>query len=316
MLAAAGPSLAAPKPKAPAKPAAKAAAKPAAKAKLPAGVVATVNGNAIKQSDVSERMWREMGQQEVDREVNKTIVRLEAKKRGITVDKKKIDGEYYTQKQRFITSPGKTAKDWTDFIAHYGEANLRDDLTIQLLATAIGEQEASKTTLTAAEKQTATDTLERDAHQVHAKHILVGVGAQFNNRTDEDAKKRVDEAMAKLNGGAKWDDVAKEYSDDASNKNNGGDLGFFTRGQMVKEFEDAAFALKAGEMTKEPVKTSFGYHIIKVEEVKDTPVTQAAKDKAIADALAQKKEQAKSPSVWFNKVRANYKIVEQMPYEK
>lgn len=339
-LTAAAPAFSAPKPKAPAKaapkPAAKATAKPAPKpataapaksaapaakpaapkAKLPAGVVATVNGNQIKQAEVQERLWREMGQQEVDREVNKMIVRLEAKKRGITATPAKIQAEFDQQKQRYVSRPGATPADWDKFVATYGKQNLMDDMKIQVLADAIGENEAAKVQLTPEEKQNAIDAVDREAHQVHAEHILVGIGPQFSNRIDEDAKKRVDEAMAKLNSGTPWDEVAKEYSDDASNKDRGGDLGFFTRGQMVKPFEDAAFGLKAGEMTKEPVKTQFGYHIIKVLEVKDTPVTQAEKDKALADALAQKKEQAKNPGVWFNKVRANYKIETELPYER
>lgn len=328
-LTAAAPAFSAPQPKAVANPAPKPVVKPAPKpttppavkppapkVKLPVGVVATVDGSPIKQSVVQDRLWREMGQQIVDREVNMRIVRLEAKKRGITVDAKKVAADLNKQHQTFITSPGRTQADWDKFVKTYGRHNLMNDLQIQALADAIGENEASKVALTPEEKQAAIDGVDREAHQVHAEHILIGVGPQFSNRSDEDAKKRADEALAKLNAGGDWDAIAKEYSDDASNKDRGGDLGFFTRGQMVKAFEDAAFGLKKGEMTKEPVKTQFGYHIIKVLDVKDTPVTQADKDKAVADALKQKQEQSKAPGVWFNKIRANYKIEVEMPYER
>lgn len=98
---------------------------------------------------------------------------------------------------------------------------------------------------------------------VRASHVLIAAG---DKRDDAAALTRAREVLAKARGGADFAALAKEYSDDASVAKNGGDLGFFTRGQMVKPFEDAAFALQAkGELT-EPVKTQFGYHILRFEE--------------------------------------------------
>lgn len=88
--------------------------------------------------------------------------------------------------------------------------------------------------------------------EVRARHILV----------DSEAKAR--DVLADLRKGADFAAVAKAKSSDGSARD-GGDLGFFTRGDMVPEFSEAAFALKAGEVTKEPVKSQFGFHIIKVE---------------------------------------------------
>lgn len=95
--------------------------------------------------------------------------------------------------------------------------------------------------------------------EVKASHILV----------DDEAKAK--EIIGKLESGAKFADLAKEYSKDKSNASNGGDLGYFAEGDMVKEFSDAAFALKKGEYTKSPVKTQFGYHIIMLEDKRDRP---------------------------------------------
>jgi len=95
--------------------------------------------------------------------------------------------------------------------------------------------------------------------EVRARHILV----------DTEAKAR--DVLADLRKGADFAAVAKAKSSDGSARD-GGDLGFFTRGDMVPEFSEAAFALKAGEVTKEPVKSQFGFHIIKVEARRQQPL--------------------------------------------
>jgi len=76
---------------------------------------------------------------------------------------------------------------------------------------------------------------------------------------------RLDEIISELKSGADFAELAKEYSDDPGSADKGGDLGYFTRGTMVKAFEDAAFKLKVGEISA-PVKTDFGWHIIKLED--------------------------------------------------
>ena len=88
------------------------------------------------------------------------------------------------------------------------------------------------------------------ANKIKASHILVSKYSQAMDIID------------KLKAGADFKELARQYSTCPSRKR-GGSLGEFGRGQMVKEFEQAAFALKPGEITWEPVKTKFGYHIIK-----------------------------------------------------
>lgn len=103
--------------------------------------------------------------------------------------------------------------------------------------------------------------------EVHARHILVA--------SEADAKA----IIAQLQKGADFATLAKSKSTDGSARE-GGDLGFFTHDDMVAEFADAAFAMKPGEVSKQPVKTQFGYHVIKVEERRKqaTPSFEDSKD--------------------------------------
>ncbi len=93
--------------------------------------------------------------------------------------------------------------------------------------------------------------------EIHARHILV--------ETEEAAK----DALAKLKDGADFAELAKEVSTGPSGSR-GGDLGWFTKDRMVPEFAEAAFAMKPGSVSEAPVKTEFGWHVIKVEETRET----------------------------------------------
>ncbi|MFX1507029.1 MAG: peptidylprolyl isomerase [Promethearchaeota archaeon] len=87
-------------------------------------------------------------------------------------------------------------------------------------------------------------------NKIIAKHILV------------DKKSLAEDIIEQLNTGAKFEELAKKHSNCPSRKK-GGSLGEFGRGQMVKEFETAAFTLQKNQITQIPIKTKFGYHIIK-----------------------------------------------------
>ena len=115
-------------------------------------------------------------------------------------------------------------------------------------------------------------------NEVHARHILV--------KTKEEA-----EAIIKqLDGGADFQKLANEHTTDPSGKTSGGDLGYFGPGQMVPEFEKAAMALEPGAYTKEPIKTQFGWHVIKVEDKRprQPPPFDQVKDQARSAVLRDK----------------------------
>lgn len=93
--------------------------------------------------------------------------------------------------------------------------------------------------------------------EYHARHILV--------KTEDEAKKALD-ALAK---GKKFEELAKEKSEDPGSKQNGGDLGWAAPGNFVKEFSEAMTKLAKGQLTKQAVKTQFGYHIIKLDDIRE-----------------------------------------------
>ncbi|MFQ6102739.1 MAG: peptidylprolyl isomerase [Candidatus Glassbacteria bacterium] len=102
--------------------------------------------------------------------------------------------------------------------------------------------------------------------QVGAKHILIQVDKDEPPDSIESKKNRIDDLLARINNGEDFSTLATEYSDCPSSVK-GGDLGYFSRGKMVKPFEEAAFALKVGEVSG-VVRTNYGYHIIKVYDRK------------------------------------------------
>lgn len=114
--------------------------------------------------------------------------------------------------------------------------------------------------------------------QVKARHILIKVGQDAASEEVEKAQAEILEVLAKIKAGGDFAELAKKYSQGPSNSM-GGDLGWFGRGSMVKPFEDAVFALTPGTVS-EPVRTQFGFHLIKNEEYK------AARTKELAEVKA------------------------------
>lgn len=133
------------------------------------------------------------------------------------------------------------------------------------------------------------------AEEVKASHILV------------ESKEVADEVKEKLDGGADFAELAKEYSTDTSNSQFGGSLGYFGRGEMVPEFEEVAFSMKVDEIS-EPVETQFGFHIIKVEdhkEAKEATLDESKED--IRKTIFQDK-MGDAYNTWYTEMLEEYKI--------
>jgi foldase protein PrsA len=154
-------------------------------------------------------------------------------------------------------------------IQQQGEKTVKDMVKVDLLRKKAAEKEVKVT------EEDTKQYYESLKGKVQASHILV-----------ED-EKTAKEIKARLDKGEKFEDLAKEASKDPSGQN-GGDLGWFGEGQMVPEFEKAAFALKEGEVSA-PVKSEFGYHIIKV--TKTVKPYEEMKKELEADVKKQKTSQ-------------------------
>ncbi|PZQ11287.1 MAG: peptidylprolyl isomerase [Ancylobacter novellus] len=227
----------------PAPPAGDAAAAPAAKEpeKLePSTVLATIDGAPITAGDVeiaSEDLQQSMSSMSEDQRRDYALNYLiDLKLAAKQAEKDKL-GDSEAFKKR---------------VAYLQERALMEELLQKEAKAAVTEDRLRKLY-----EDTAKNL--KPEEEVRARHILV--------KTEDEAKK-VEERLAKGEDFAK---IANEVSQDPGSGKQGGDLGFFGRGQMVPAFEEAAFKLEPGKVSA-PVKTQFGYHVIKLEEKRTRPV--------------------------------------------
>lgn len=130
-----------------------------------------------------------------------------------------------------------------------------------------------------------------------AKHILISVEAD-SQESETQAQEKIAEIQAKLAAGESFEELAKTYSQDPGSAQSGGDLGSFEQGMMVPEFDQAVFSMQVGQVS-EPVKTDFGYHLIKLENIepKQTQPFAEVKDQVTEQYQAQEAEK-----IYFDKL--------------
>jgi peptidyl-prolyl cis-trans isomerase C len=138
--------------------------------------------------------------------------------------------------------------------------------------------------------------------EVHARHILVRA-APGDDKASKAAEDKIKAVAARLKKGEDFAKVAAEVTEDPSGKANGGDLGFFSKEQMVPEFADVAFSLDKGKIS-DPVKTQFGWHVIKVEDKRTKPMPTFDEVKPQIEAFVTRKAQADL----VTKLRAGAKV--------
>ncbi|MFQ5521085.1 MAG: peptidyl-prolyl cis-trans isomerase, partial [Candidatus Methylomirabilia bacterium] len=109
----------------------------------------------------------------------------------------------------------------------------------------------------------------KEPRRVRAAHILVRVPEVGGSEAEQQARATIEEAIRRARAGEDFAELAKEISEDPASAGSGGDLGYIARGELVPQFEQALFALSQGEITTDPVRTSFGYHAIKAVDIRE-----------------------------------------------
>lgn len=128
--------------------------------------------------------------------------------------------------------------------------------------------------------------------QVRARHVLVKVAPDATEADKAIARAKAEDVLARAKAGEDFATLAREFSEDEGSRKNGGDLGFNPKGRMVAPFDEAQFALAPGAMS-DVVESSFGFHVIKVEAVREGDVPVAEAKREIADKLYREREAAK-----------------------
>jgi peptidyl-prolyl cis-trans isomerase C len=272
--------------------------------------VAVVNGTIIKQAELDSETNRflarlqstgrfptdlelgEIKKQVLENLIAQELLYQESQKKGIKVDQKEVDAQLAALKDRF---PNEAEFNNALTRMNLTEADLRfrfeRDLAIREL---LNSQIEGKVAVSDKETKAYYDgNLEnfKKPEQVRASHILIKVDPGAEEAKKAEARTKIESVQTKLKKGEDFGALAKEYSEGPSGPN-GGDLGFFGRGQMVKPFEEAAFAMKPGQVS-DMVETRFGYHLIMVTDrtPEGTVSYEEAKD-SLEQFLMQQKVQA------------------------
>lgn len=254
-------------------------------------VVAKVNDEVITKDDLYEILVANSGEQVLESLISEMVIGQEAKKAGAEVSEEEIQADL----ENMIESYGGEDS-FNEALAYYGYK--RDDIikniTINRQVKKLMEPgiEITDEDVEAyfAENKDSMGTEE----EISAKHILV---------KDEDLAKEIYE---KLQNGEDFEEMAREHSEDGSAAS-GGDLGYFGKGQMVKEFEEAAFSLAVGQIS-EPVESEFGFHIIMlVDRIEGVEADLENSREEIKEILLDEKISSGFDE-WFSGVLANYTI--------
>jgi peptidyl-prolyl cis-trans isomerase C len=174
----------------------------------------------------------------------------------------------------------------------------------KLLMSKLFDMTGKEALTDAAMKKVYDDAVKQlpEEQEVHARHILIRADAK-DEKASKAAEDKIKAIIVRLNKGEDFAKVAGELTEDPSGKANGGDLGFFTKEQMVPEFSTAAFEIAPGKISG-PIKTQFGWHVLKVEEKRKKPAPTFDEVKAQIETYVVRKAQADL----VTKLRAEGKI--------
>lgn len=280
---------------------------PASEEPASKGKAAVVNGSVITVEDLNWKMdiekrrllsqgrspsgpqLLEMKKKVLESLINVELLHQEAKRQGIKVSDSAINDQFEIIKKRF-PSEEKFKSSITGM--NLSEGALRSQIKKSLAIQQFIEKKFFQG-LTVSDKEIkayydGNPKFFNRPDQVKASHILIKVDSGASDSQKAAARKKIKEIRQKLQKGENFADLAKKFSEGPSGAK-GGDLGYFRRGQMLKPFEEVAFALKPGQIS-DVVETRFGYHLIKVidKKSKDPVAYEEVKDK-IQQHLKQQK---------------------------
>jgi parvulin-like peptidyl-prolyl isomerase len=288
------------------------------------GIAVTVNGVVIKDADVDakvsvymeriaaqippnmiEQYKTRIRDQALEGMIVEQLLAEQIKKEGINITDKDVNDKL---NEIIAAQPGgMTMESFKAMLAAQGQS--LDVVKEQIKKTLGYEKLLGAVEVNDAEARAFYDENKEDFNkpeQVKASHILVKVAPTATPEEKAAAKAKIDSLLKKVKAGGDFAALAKENSDCPS-KERGGDLGFFDRSSMVKEFADAAFAMKVGQVSN-VVETQFGYHIIKVTDRKEGGMTTFENAKAdIVKSLQDKKKNELFKQL-IEKVKAGAKI--------
>jgi foldase protein PrsA len=253
---------------------------------------ASINGEEISSEELYSKLTDLYGKDTLDSLVTNKMIEMEAKKEKVKVTGNEIDEELTKLQESYGGEEAFTSALQQNNVSM---DKIREDIEFYLLAEKLIEPDIS---ITDEEMKTYfeenKDSFD-EKEQVKASHILV---------EDEATAKKVKE---ELDTGKDFAELAKEYSTDTSNAADGGDLGYFSKGEMAEEFEKAAFEMEVNTVSN-PVKTDFGYHIIKVSDKKAAKAATFEDHKGkIKELLFDEKIQAEYPN-WLEEKKSEYDI--------
>ncbi|MEK3989083.1 peptidylprolyl isomerase [Robertmurraya sp. FSL R5-0851] len=255
-------------------------------------VIAKVGDASISEDELQQTLLDQYGADALDVLITNKLIELEADKQKLTVSDEEVDEELATLAESY---GGETALEEAVVASGSTMDDVRDDIISYIKTEKLLEPRIE---ITDEELQTYFDENKdtfATAEQVQASHILVADEATAN------------EVKSKLDAGEDFSELAKEYSTDTTTAESGGDLGYFSSGDMVAEFEEVAFALGVDEISA-PVKTDYGYHIIKVvdhQEAKEANFEDSKEE--ISDTLMNDKMSTEY-TVWLEELKEEYEI--------
>lgn len=212
--------------------------------------------------------------------INAELLKQETVRQKITPSKESVDSELKMVQSQFPDIEAfEKAVNTKGFSVQELRENIEDQLALKEMFTKEIESKITISDKMIEDFYNANPSYFKKEESVKASHILIKMDDWSDKGKVEEGRKKIEAILARANKGEDFAALAKTSSEGPSAPN-GGDLGYFSRGQMVKPFEDAAFALKVGELSG-IVESNFGFHIIKLVDKKEggaTPLSEATKD--------------------------------------